>query len=137
MWGKEVIYNGHNTKDALNFQKMVAQDGLELHSSGPFSGRRNDWRMYMDIVLDNNLVEVLEIEFEQFMVYGDSGYSERPYLEISYGGSQITPRQQEVNTAMYSVRLCVEWQKIVLKQYLYNFYYERLMKVKDAPVVKL
>lgn len=39
---KKVVYNEHKRKHALNFQAIVAPDGMFLHGFGPLEGRRHE-----------------------------------------------------------------------------------------------
>jgi len=72
---QNVAYNGHKRKHALKYQAVTTPDGLILHVYGPLEGRRHDWTLYMRSGLDESLGDLLLVDGKQYVIYGDSGYS--------------------------------------------------------------
>lgn len=95
-----VIYNGHKRKHALKFQIVVASDGIVLHAAGPCAGIRQDWMIYLESGIDEKLPVVLKIFGTLFCIYGDSGYSQRHFMEIPFEGSQLTDGKRDFTKAM-------------------------------------
>jgi nuclease HARBI1 len=81
---QRVLYNGQKRKHALKFQAVTSPDGLILHAHGPMEGWRHDWTLFVRSRLDNQLAEKLRIGGTKYCLYGDSGYSQREYLEIPF-----------------------------------------------------
>lgn len=105
------VYNGHKRVHALKFQSVVTPDGIIVHLSGPWVGRRHDARMLME----SNLLETLSIHAngtngEAMQIYGDPAYGIHRYLLSPFRGANLTPEQRLFNKDMSSVRECVEWQ---------------------------
>lgn len=104
-----VLYNGHKRKHAIKFQAVTTPDGLCIHLHGPEVGRRHDMYLYACSGLDDHLPQILSIDGKQYIVYGDSGYTWRVFLEVPFSGANVTVVQRAFNKAMSKVRITVEW----------------------------
>ena len=91
---ENVAYKGHKRQHALKFQALKTPDRLVLHFSGRIEGRRHDWTLYCRSGLEEGLPELLVVGGTQYAFYGDSGFNERIFLEISFQASQLTSYQQ-------------------------------------------
>ena len=131
---QNVAYNGHKRKHALKFQAVTTPDGLLLHAAGPIEGRRHDWTLYCRSGLDDTLPDLLLIGEKQYALYGDSGYSERPYLEIPFQGSSLTSYEKAYNGAMSKGRVTVEWYFKEVKLYWSTMDYKRKLRTGESPV---
>ena len=52
---------------------------------------------------------ILHIDGRQFVVYGDSGYSVRVFLEIPFEGANISAFKKASNKSISNSRVTVEW----------------------------
>jgi nuclease HARBI1 len=104
-------YNGHKRVHALKFQSVVSPDGIIVHLSGPWIGRRHDARM----LRESNLLDILAehangTNGEPMQIYGDPAYGIHQYILSPFRGVNLSAEQREFNKLMSSVRECVEWQ---------------------------
>ena len=105
-----VLYNGHARKHALTYQAVLTPDGILLHVYGPLEERKHDWTLYTRSGLEEQLPNCMQLQDgTYFCIYGDSGYSRRWYLYISFQGSFLSPDQSSFNEAISAVRVAVEW----------------------------
>jgi nuclease HARBI1 len=103
-------YNGHKRIHALKFQSVVTPDGIIVHLSGPWIGRRHDARMLRESNLMGSLSTYSHgTDGEPMYLYGDPAYGNQRYLISPFRG-HLTPEQQLFNKQMSAVRECVEWQ---------------------------
>ncbi len=105
---QNVAYKGYKRKHALKFQAVSTPDGLFLHTFGPIEGRRHDWTLYMQSGIEEQLEKFLQIEGKQFCIYGDSGYNARPFMDVPFQESSLTPEQSAFHKSMSSSRIFVE-----------------------------
>lgn len=128
------VYNGHKRKHALKFQAITTPDGLCAHLYGPEVGGRHDMFLYAESDIERFLKDILVIEGRQYVVYGDSGYSVREFLEIPYSGGHMTAWESAFNKAMSKVRITVEWYFKEVKS-LWSFVdCKRRLRVLQMPV---
>lgn len=106
---QNVVYNGYKCTHALKYQGVVMVDGICVHLSGPYAGVRHDSGMYDDSNLYSVLVNNLNFEGNQFLLYGDSGYSLSEVIKIPHPSTTTNPLELETNLKMKSVRISVEW----------------------------
>lgn len=64
--------------------------------------------LYADSNVEDFLSSVLNVDGEQYIVYDESGYSPREFLEVTYEGGSLTAWESALNTAMEKVRIKVE-----------------------------
>lgn len=76
--GQQAVYNGRKRKHALKHQGVVSIDSTIQSLWGPFEERRHDTAL----LLESDLLDVLEVRFYNYVVYGDSEYPLRTYLMI-------------------------------------------------------
>ena len=58
---------------------------------------------------DESLPRVTFVGEDQYCIYGDSGYNQRPFLEVPNQGSNLSTHQRAFNGAMSKARATVEW----------------------------
>jgi hypothetical protein len=103
------FYNGHRRVHALKFQSVVSPDGIIVHLSGPYIGRRHDARILRESNLIPLLIQNLARNDQPYYLYGDPAYQLQRHLMVPFGSGRITERQQLCNERMSKVRECVEW----------------------------
>ena len=107
---QRVLYNGHKKVHAIKFQSLAVPNGLIANLYGPVEGKKHDSAMLAESGLYNKLEELQALPDGSVLCkYGDSAYPYRPQLQGPFKGANITPAQQEWNTAMSRVRVSVEW----------------------------
>lgn len=131
---QRVVYNGHKRKHALKYQAITTPDGMCVHLFGPEVGRRHDMFLYAASGADAMLEGILEIDGRQYVVYGDSGYSARVFLEIPFDGASLSAVKKAFNKAMSKSRVTVEWFFKEVKL-LWSFVdCKRRLRLKQMPV---
>jgi len=109
-YNQKQVFNGHKRVHSLKFQSVTTPDGIIVHMSGPWLGRRHDCRMLRESGLPENLQQYAkDADNNPFYLYGDPAYPLSPYLLAPYKGIALTAQQREFNKAMSSVRETVEW----------------------------
>lgn len=131
---QRVVYNGHKRVHALKFQAVTTPDGLCLHLFGPEVGRRHDMFLYEQSHMDDMLEEVMVLDGRQFVIYGDSGYHPRPYVEVPFAGANLTDVERAFNGAMSKGRVTVEWYFKEVKQFWGILDSKRKLRVREGPV---
>ena len=76
---------------------------------GPIEGKRHDAFMLGVSGLSNKLNRLQKPNGEPYVIYGDPAYGLRRNILALYRGAQITDDQQELNSKMSKLRVCVEW----------------------------
>lgn len=102
-------YNAQERKQALKYQDVTTLDWLILHAYGPMEEIRDDWNYYMRSSIYETLLELIVIEGTQYLNYGYSGYNQRPFMEVTFQGSNMAGERCEFNEAMSTVSVTVEW----------------------------
>lgn len=102
---QQQVYSGHKRAHCLKFQAITLPNGIILHLSNPYPGRRHD----AFILRDTKIMEQLRLYAPSLCIYGDEGYPLRLQLIRPYSNTNLTPQQQEFNRNMSKVRQCVEW----------------------------
>lgn len=88
---QRTVYNGHKKNIAFTFQAITILDVLCAHMYVPKVGCRHNMFLYSDYEVQEFLSVVLQLNQEQFVVHGDSGYSMSDFLEIPYEGDILEP----------------------------------------------
>lgn len=107
------LFNGRKKKHALNFQAVVAPDGLFIHWSKPFAGSVHDQRMLHESGL-LPMMDDLPFPHENanlgdvYHLYGDSGYDSERRLVVPFEGNFLPEDRREHNKKMSDLRACVE-----------------------------
>lgn len=109
--GQECFYNGRKKFHCLNYQGIVAPDGIIIHLSGAFDGVTNDVEMFRQ----SNIQEVLDqhavnTQNEPLAIYGDSAYMLGPHIMTKFEERpQMQPYEIHFNTTMNAQRTSIEW----------------------------
>ena len=135
--GQRACYSGHKRAHMLKYQSVVAPDGLFLHIWGPLEGRRHDMTTFRASKIEDTLASCMNVDNQQYCIYGDPAYVLRPYLQIGYTGANLTEGQMLYNASMSAVRECVEWGFKDLKQIFTINDFARGLKVFRTPVALL
>jgi hypothetical protein len=110
----------------------ITPDGWILHLFGPIEGRWHNLTLYRESHIDDELQSSTEISGTQYYLYGYPAYCLRPYLQIGYRGSHLTP-QVQLNIAMSTVRIAVEWAFRDVKLYFTHVDVPRKLKLLVTP----
>jgi nuclease HARBI1 len=105
---QRATHSGHNRRSGLKWQVITTPDGLLFHIFGPFEGRRHDMHLFTQSGLDEFLREELSIDAVQHYVFGDSGYTPRPYLRTPFEGGNLIEDEALFNKRMTKARVSVE-----------------------------
>lgn len=54
------------------------------HFFGPMETCRHDWTLYVRSEPDEKLDLALNVDGQQFCIYGDSGYNQRDFFQIDF-----------------------------------------------------
>ena len=108
---QRVVYNGHKRVHAIQFQSVVAPNGLIANLYGPVEGRRHDSALLaMSGLLPQLEQHSFSPEGEALCIYGDPAYPQRLRLQCPFARRQnLTPEQQAFNQSMRQVRMSMEW----------------------------
>jgi hypothetical protein len=126
-------YSGHKRKNCPKFQAISAPDSLVLHLFGPMEGRRHGMFLYNNPGIDQVLQTFLLISGRPYYLYGDVAYMLRPYLQVWFKGSTISPDEEAFHAPMSSVRVRVEWAFRDVKQYFTHQDVPRKLRLREAP----
>ena len=131
------VYNGHKRKHALKYGEVTTPDGLIANFFGPVVGRRHACWMFAQSSLDEFLGTELSIGDKQYVIYGDSGYNHRSYLEVPFDGANLSPGQIQFNRAISGVRITVEWAFKEVKMYSTIVDFKRKLRLRESPISSL
>ncbi|DAZ94181.1 TPA: hypothetical protein N0F65_004895 [Lagenidium giganteum] len=81
-------------------------NGTTSHLHGPIPGVRHD--AYLLSV--SSRYDLLQGDGKQFILYGDPAYGRQDYILAPFKGAILTSEQEEFNSSMREVRVCVEWE---------------------------
>ncbi|ETP54965.1 hypothetical protein F442_00420 [Phytophthora nicotianae P10297] len=87
------VYSGHKRAHCLNYQAVVAPDGLTLHFWGPMEGRRHDSTLLRESKLMKYMEERASI-FDGYVFYGDPAYGIRKFLLSGFRKTAPTDTDQ-------------------------------------------
>ncbi|KLO09136.1 hypothetical protein SCHPADRAFT_834370 [Schizopora paradoxa] len=110
---QQQAYNGHKKNHGLKFQAVVAPNGLFVHLSQPFEGRRADPGILrdtglMDLCSQHAFAEIDGIR-RPLQLYGDAAYGLSDFILSPFcDPEQRSPEELEWNRAMGLVRIDVE-----------------------------
>ncbi|KAJ3641826.1 hypothetical protein Zmor_028299 [Zophobas morio] len=90
------LYSGHKRVHCLKFQAITLPNGLILHLSQPYPGRRHD----SFILKDTHILQQLRLYCPTFCLYGDEGYPLKSQLIRPYSNTRLTEQQQLFNKKM-------------------------------------
>lgn len=115
---ESMAYTGYKKFHGMKFQAIALPNGLIGHLSGPYRAPQND----AGVLAESKLLEKLAAYAVQpgshegdpvwqryFQVYGDSAYGVSPHILSPFARvGEMTPEEEEWNSAMGSVRISVE-----------------------------
>ncbi|DAZ94395.1 TPA: hypothetical protein N0F65_003259 [Lagenidium giganteum] len=107
-------FNGHKRKHALKYQSVVTPNGIISHLHGPIPGARRDAYLLSVSSLYDEAHDLLQDDGKQFILYGDPAYGRQDYILAPFKGAILTSEQEEFNSSMSEVRVCVESTAAVL-----------------------
>jgi nuclease HARBI1 len=102
---QDICYSGHKKYHALKYQSIVTPDGLIVHLFGPVEGSRHDAFM---LHLSGIHAILQKPPFSHFVLYGDGGYYDSPFLTAPFKVPS-SAQQVQFNKRMSKVRVSVEW----------------------------
>ena len=104
---------GHKRQHVQKFQAIMTPFGIMVHLYGPIEGQRHDARILRMTGLLDQLAQHIPRRCpnpdDVFVLYGDSAYPLRAYLQAPFGGAHKTPAERQFNSLMSKSRICVEW----------------------------
>jgi nuclease HARBI1 len=130
---QRATYSGHKRRPGFKWQVITTPDGLLFHIFGPFEGRRHDMHLHAESGLDEILSEELLIDGVQHYVFGDSGYTLRPYLMTTFEGGNFTEDEALFNKRMSKARASVEWVFKGVRKYFSHFAFPRKIDLSRTP----
>ena len=101
---QKYYYNGHKQFHCLEYQGVVAPNGIVIDLSGPAIGIRHDLRMMGESNIVSRLPDPL-----QWSVYSDPAYYHAEKVVAGFPGTILTAEQKEFNKKMSKERIAVEW----------------------------
>ncbi|KAF4132558.1 DDE superfamily endonuclease [Phytophthora infestans] len=126
------VYSGHKRTHCLNYQAVVAPDGLTLHFWGPIEGRRHD----STLLRESKFIEFMESEPPYSMGNGDPAYGIRKFLVSGFRKTAPTDAEQRFNKLMSSVREAVEWQFGSMKSLWAFIDFNKSLRLRLSPIGK-
>lgn len=106
---KNIVYNNQKRIHSLMFQSVTLPNGMIWHMNGIIERRRNDWNLYKESGLQEDLEDALLVGRRQLCIHGDRGYSRREFMEITFQRSYISAEQEDLYKYMSHWRITVEW----------------------------
>ena len=111
--GQRIWYSGHKRQHVQKFQAIMTPFGIMVHLYGPIEGQRHDARILRMSGLLDQLAQHIPRHGpnpdDVFVLYGDSAYPLRAYMQAPFGGAHKTPAERQFNSLMSKSRICVEW----------------------------
>ena len=90
--------------------------------------------LYATSGADAMIEGILCIDGRQYVVFGDSGYSVRVFMEIPFEGTNLSAIKKAFNKSMSKSRVTVEWFFREVKS-LWSFVHcKRLLRVKQMTI---
>jgi hypothetical protein len=129
-------YSGHKRYHGLKFQSVVTPDGLLCQMVGPVNGKWHDSYMLRESRLVGKLQNLMPINGIIYALYGDPAYPQSRYL---LGGYRVAPPGSAIaafNTAMFSMRIVVEWGCTEIIENWSFLDLRKSMKIFKFPVAK-
>ena len=104
-----LLYNGHKPHHSIEFQYVVATNGLIANLLGPVEGKPHDSGTLEDFGLLNQLQQhSFDTGGRPSCIYGDPAYPLRVHLQSGFKGANITREKELWNSKMSSVRQAME-----------------------------
>lgn len=88
-----MAYTGQKITHELKFMALlITPDGMVLYESGPLEGREHIWKLYVRSGIYEKVATILEVDGNEYCIYGDSGYNDRAFLQVPFQGLQLSGR---------------------------------------------
>lgn len=126
------MYSGHKRQHCMKFQCITLPNGIIIHMSMPYSGRRHD----AFILKDTLILDQLHLYCNPYCIYGDEGYPLKKQLIRPYSSTTLSEAQTNFNREMSRVRQCVEWSFGKLVQQFAFLDFKKNQKLYLQPVGK-
>lgn len=107
--GQQESFSGHKRTHCIKFQGVMMPDGIIVHLSGPWKGRRHDAGIFAASGIDVTIGGPLFYNNTQYVLYGDPAYPITRFLIAPFRDRNLTDSQNSFNMKMSNVRECVEW----------------------------
>lgn len=103
---------------------------------GPLDARRHDITLFRRSGIKAHISDALFIYGRQFCIYGNPAYVLPAYLQIGFGGGNVTPPKSAFNKVTAQVRISFEWAFKDIKRYFTYADFARKMIVVNVFVEK-
>ena len=103
---------------------------------GPIEGKRHDAFMLAESGLAVQLRRIQKPNGEPYVVYGDPAYGLTPNILAPFRRAQLTDDEQQFNSRMSKLRVCVEWGFGKIIQLFAFLDFKKNMKILLQPVGK-
>ena len=129
---QRALYSGHKRVHCVKYQTLEGPDGLILHCTPCFDGRRGDGY----ILRKSSLVEFLQQNplFIGYVILGDSAYPNNDVMVSVFKGRQLPAAAERFNSVMCPIRTCVEWGYGKIVQYWAFVDFKKQMKIQRVRV---
>ena len=135
---QRLMYNGHKRHHALKYQSCILWNGVIVHLSKVFEGKKHD----IAILRESGLINKLEQQQERYLstrlfVYGDPAYKVGRHILSPFKSQRNTEEENLFNTCMSSYRICVEWGfgKVIKDWAFLDFYKNLKLELQQVPTL--
>ncbi len=128
------MYNGRKRHHALKYQSCILWNGIIIHLSDVYEGKKHDISILRKPKLIAKIEEQQELHLEKrLFVYGDPGYKVGRHILSPYN----TTEENLFNRCMASYRICVEWGfgKMIKDWAFLDFYKNLKLKLQQVPTM--
>jgi len=134
--GQEGQYNSRKKQHTLNYQGVVATDGILIHLSEAFDGTHNDIEMFNLTGMDRLLEEhAYDTQRRPLAIFGDSAYQPGAHVIVKYDECPAMPdHEAQYNIAMNAQRTSIEWAFGEITRYFNALNYRRQQQLLKSPV---
>jgi hypothetical protein len=114
------FFSGHKWDHGVHFLGVQAPIGLLIDFSGPWEGRHQDkWMLKVSKLLERFeacMIWAATQSFgsarwiaQLFYLFGDAGFTLRPWLQVQFSGRHLTAAQTACNFSLSHTRIANEW----------------------------
>ena len=113
-----------------------ASSPLRLRTcAGPVVGLRSDSYLLDRSDFEKRMARAQARTGRMFRMYGDAAYARTPQVMRAIKGTTLTPQQAQLNAAMNSLRVSIEWGfGAIAQQFAYVTYSKGLTQLYKQPV---